>query len=258
MTQKFNKIIFLIVNIVVFTACVQKMHTEPMRVSLLIDETDSNIIIPSANSILSLFDFNQNACREMSLKVSYISEYSFTNESFILLNNCNEDEKSVNMFQDPYFREKQVGKFRKDITAILSVIKSKSDYSKPETQCVKKISQELTRLSKGDSAESYLFIASDLIENTDATFRGYSEKVYQGIINNEQTFIQKLAGILEEKGNFPSSLSNIKIIILYKPISKKNDVLFNAFMSAYKLIFEKRNASVYIKSSPEINKYSYE
>jgi hypothetical protein len=249
---------FLIILLILLSACNRKkIHLARTTVSLLTDITDTNRIIPTANSLLSLYGFKENICKAVTFRSSSITDFSTGTEIEYSLENRLEEEKAGNLYDDPLFRKKQIIRFQENVAGALSELSLYSTNNRPETRCFERVCNELETLKKLDGTEKYLVVSSDMIENSDVLL-GYSEGLFNSIEEDEKKSIQALIEKLEDEDKMPSKLQGISLYILFEPKTKKEDVLFKAFSNAYRMMIEKRGGQVFIKSSNILKKYNHE
>jgi hypothetical protein len=247
----------LLLSLVFFSCDKKKEHLARATIYLLVDNTDTNRLIPTSNSLLSLYDFKDNICRAVTFRESFISDFATTKEVEFSLDNRIEEEKSGNLYDDPTFRKKQIIRFQQDVSGAISEIQSYQFKQKPETKCFEKVCMELQALRDIDGNHKILVIISDLIENSDF-MRGYSEGLYHVIQQDERKARGFLMKKFKDRDLLPNKLTGITVYILHQPQSIKEDVLFKTFSNVYRLLLEEQGATVFIKATNVLKDYCHE
>jgi hypothetical protein len=103
----------LLVSTVYISCISREMKQETsMHITALVDITDRRIILPDAETILSLFDFKSDKDKEAYFRMTNITDKLLNPSVEERLSSGTVTEKG-NQFDDPDFREKQVLAFYK-------------------------------------------------------------------------------------------------------------------------------------------------
>ncbi|MDP4103345.1 MAG: hypothetical protein Q8935_00210 [Bacillota bacterium] len=238
-------------------ACKNSTHVISNRsidVIALVDITDQQTVLPQAESILKLYDFDSDRNIKASFSICSISDRQLNPQKDTYLPNGSVTEKD-NLQDDPYYREKQILSFyngvRKDINDFIAT--NKNDTSLNHSECFRTIADELSDMKNNQARKKILLIFSDLQENSNL-FDCYKTKD-QELLDKKQGEVLK---IFEQAHLLPNDLKGIITIFIFNPRNRKDDQHYMSMVSVYKKILKSRGAIVKVQANSDVLNYSYE
>jgi len=251
-----NIILFVSVSLIL-QACSHAGHLSKTAVIIAHDYTDSNRIVPDANSVLDLYNYNSKVlCYAGYFKQTSISDFINNQEVDFSIPNEDEGEKE-NLLDDPLFRKKEVLAFRDSVFHSVKQTSVIGSCEKPESRIYETICNELHALVKIDADRKFLIVSSDLCENSEVV-GSYKKSFLRIITTDREKAKEALIKKFEDVCELPDDLKGISIYVLYKPDTKQNDIRFTFFREVYRDLFEPRGAKLFIKSINVIKQYSNE
>jgi len=220
----------------------------------IVDVTDKQTVLPQAESILKLYDFDSDRNIKASFRICSITDRQLNPKKDTYLPNGSVTEKD-NLQDDPYYREKLILSFyngvRKDINDFSAT--NKNDTSLNHSECFRTIADELNDMKNNQAQKKILLIFSDLQENSDL-FDCYKTKD-QELLDKKQGEVLK---IFEQANLLPNDLKGIITIFIYDPRYRKDDQRYMSMVSIYKKLLESRGAIVKVQANGDVLNYSYE
>jgi hypothetical protein len=223
------------------TSCNKNEQSEnaTMQIAILVDVTDKRIVFPEALNILSLLDMKNDSKKSVLFSLATMTDKILNPrvELFLPTDSITEID---NKADDPYFREKAILQFYKTVKEAIAKTNTivEADSSIQFSECFSSIASELTLISRNKKSKNYLFVYSDLFENS-TLYKIYAHK------NNSQESIKKE---LEKKFTtthlLPENLSNITVYFIFQPKTREEDQLYATVFSVYKKILTERGATV--------------
>lgn len=218
---------------------------DSIYVTTVVDITDHRQLYPDAESILPLFNFNNDENSETTFKICTVTDRELNPDIEFHLPNGIETEKS-NSEDDLDFRKKVIVQFFSSIRNTIAEFntKVKSDTSVAHSECFKSISNELQNMVKHKNDKRILLVYSDLQENS--VFFNCYNKSNQRLM---QTSPEKVAGVFEKAMLIPEDLKGISVCFVYNPISREDDIRFMSMLKVYKKLLLSRGAKVSVSAS---------
>lgn len=249
--MKYNKLCMLLI---LLSCSTQKEVEEGNYVSLMVDTTDSITLVPTNKSIRYLLNSETNLDQDMTFRYQQIGSLLHTE----IVTKCIPRGSDETNDDNPLFRQQRVYTLFAIVDSILHDIQIKKNTAFPTTLCFEKVCNELVYLSHIPNAHKTIIICSDLIENNDDVYKGYSRNEAKRILSDKKKGSALLEKILEGKGLLPQSLWGITVYLMYSPSNTINDRRFSVWSTAYQSILSKRGATVFITSSSNIIKENHE
>lgn len=218
----------------------QTVHNTTLNV--IVDITDKKLIWPNAQTIISLFQCARYPEAAYTFNMQIVSDKK-TNPSYSDMLPDVHTSRSENRYDDALFRQKQVLEFQEAVRqSFISLYKevdtSKSlQYSEVWTSVVNAID----RLAQDTNQKKILLIYSDLMEKNDAI------NAYR-LIQKES--VTSIANMLKQQLATSKMLTGIKVIIVYAPKSRSEDIDFNKMFQVYQTILEPKGVQVFQQASP--------
>ncbi len=232
---------FPLLFFVIGSSCSKNTQGEKnsIQISSLVDITDKRIVFPDALTMLSFFDMKNDSKKSVFFRLVTTTDKLLNPVTELYLPTDSVTEID-NKADDPYFREKSILQFYKSVNEAFTKTNTtlRTDSSIKFSECFSSIASELTLLSTNKKSKNYLFVYSDLFENS-TLYNIYAHK------NNSQEFV-KLH--LEKKFTtshlLPENLSNITVYFIFQPKTREEDQLYATVFSVYKKLFMERGATV--------------
>lgn len=238
-------------------SCKHKGHLNQIDIVYLFDNTDTNRIIPDANSVLRLYNYNtKRLCYGASFRLSYISDFEMNEEIEFNIPNEAEGEKE-NLLDDPLFRKKEVLVFREKVFNAIKTTQTISLKTKQESKVFEGVCKEIENLFQRKSDKKILIVSSDLVENSELLY-GYKESFTRIIKEDRKKVLETIIQKFEDADYLNDSLEGIDIYVLYQPNTKEEDIRFSIFREVYRKLLESRGAKVYVKSTNLLKQYNHE
>jgi hypothetical protein len=223
------------------SSCYKNQQTEnsSIQISSLVDLTDKLVVLPDALSLLSFFDMKNDSKKSVSFRLTTTTDKLLNpaTEFYLPIDSITEED---NKFDDPYFREKIILQFYKNVKeaiAKVSVIQQ-LDSAIQFSECFRSIANELTLINANKKSKNYLFVYSDLFENS-SLYNIYSHKN-----NTSESIKMELEKKFIASHLLPENLSNITIYFIFQPKTREEDQLYATVFSVYKKILTERGATI--------------
>lgn len=223
-----------------FLGC-NNQEYKSIHVSVLTDVTDSFTVRPDAHSIISLFHLGENPFGECSFRLSNITDRNLNAiVEFSLPGNRIASQRG------PFSTEQNILSFYEKIKSSVRGDSLKhTERSLMHSECFATIARELQAISSHQAQESYLLVYSDLRENSRGEFNAYDKRCIKKCMSDPNY----LVAFFEKQNLLPEDLHSIDTQFMYYPIDREDDEIYGAIVYAYKIVLEKRGASVAIKAN---------
>lgn len=236
--------IYILYFLIVITGCENSQEKNKLKstsISVIADVTDKKRLWPLCSSILKLYRCDENPDAEYRYNLNIISD-KIHNPSYSYQLGYAKSLEPYNTDDDPQFRSKNIVAFYNAIRISLDSLYHKFDSTESlnHSECWSTINAELQKLSNDKSDKKYLIIHSDLMEKSDV-FNSYRNNLNA----NANIIAQRFLNIY----SLPESLHNITAIFIYEPATRDDDKNFNAMLTIYKILLEKRGVKVITKAS---------
>lgn len=233
----------LLVSIVYISCGSREMKQETSRqITAMVDITDRRIVLPDAETILSLFDLKGDKDKEAFFRMTTITDK--------LLNPFVEERlpfgtvtEKDNQFDDPDFREKQVLAFYRKVRQAVDTftVHNKEDSTLPQSECFRSIASELTKMKERKTDKSVLLVYSDLAENSDL-LRVYDSASLKLLLSNPDSVQRRF----EATKLLPNDLTGYTIVFIFQSPTKGADIVCNSMGEIYIKMLRERGAKVIV------------
>ena len=234
-------VILLLVSVI--SGCTGKKDNQqsPIKqttVAMVVDLTDAKTLKlwPKVKSILALYhctDFPEQSCK---FSVTAISDLK-TNPAYqAFLPNVLETEKS-NTNDDIQWRSKVIRRYYNDITKLMFWFYQENDTSinRNHSEVWETIARSIESLVKESPSEKYLLIFSDLGE---MSLTGNVYKAFQTLS------IEAIVKKLTKAYAVPQNIKGVKVIVVYQPVNREDDLRFNKMFKVYKTMLKVKGALI--------------
>lgn len=244
-----KKLLALLVPVFVFLfeACVDTNEElkRTVNVTVICDLTDPQNLLPIAEPILKLLEFNRYKNTEASLKICPITDKNLNPAEEFHLADCSVTEKD-NDNGDPYHREKIIVTFYDEVKrAFASFVTGLTpDSSLQHSECFSTIAGELQLMNSTKGVRNYLLLFTDLQENS-SLYNCYSFANQKLLIQHPDTVVE----LFNATHLLPNDLNNTKVIFVYQPRTREDDNRFNAMLKIYRKLLEPRGAIVKVQAN---------
>lgn len=226
--------IVFVTTIVLIVGCTAH-SPEVTEVVVLRDITDSHLVQPKAEEILTLFN-SKSKWNGRVFRYSDLTNVSYNQAKEVKLESQNE------WLSNELDRDKGIKRFISSISEIIgsNVTNAKG---KDNSSVYFPIAKALNRLSQSSSTVKILLIYSDLMENSEG-MSFYDERK----LNLVKTNPDEVKRYFNSQGDL-KNLDGIKIYILFQPKGIKDDEQFKVVSGFYKKLLEGKGAQVEITAS---------
>jgi hypothetical protein len=233
--------ILVLVSAVYVSCGSREMKQEAsMQITAMVDITDRRIVLPDAETILSLCDLKGDKEKEVMFRLTTMTDKLLNPavEERLLQGSITEKD---NQYDDPDYREKQVlafyGKVRKAVDTF--TVHNIEDSTLPQSECFRSIAQELTRMKEQHRDKSVMVVYSDLGENSDL-FRVYDSASFKLLLTNPDSIQRRF----EAANLMPDNLSDFTVLFIFQPPDKEADNICNKMAMIYKKMITARGGKV--------------
>lgn len=242
-----KKILFLLSLNLLWCSCNQSVNevTHSTFITAIIDITDQNNVLPNAEAIIKLYQFNSDKNIDAGLKICTLTDKQLNPDKYLHLPGGSITEKD-NIEDDPNYREKLIVSFYNAIrkTIIGFVTENKSTPELHNSECFRIIATEIQTMIHNHERENILLVFSDLQENSEL-FNCY-KKTSQEFLHQNPTEVSK---IFENTNLLPKDLKSIKIFFVFAPKNRDEDKRYMDMIGIYKNLFESRGAIVKVQAT---------
>jgi ribosomal protein S20 len=211
-----------------------------VTVSCLFDITDPKLFWPQTDQLLQLFNVKENPLADFSFRMKAITDKQVNPLLKYHLADANSTNEKNNQ-HDPQNRNRNILTFYSTVRTAVTNFYNQIDtsHSMQNSECFRAINDELSFLSGIISDKKILTVFSDLMEKSDL-LNSYIED-----ISDSKRIATKLDSIQPRLKN----LTGIKIIFVFNPHNRKEDRAFVSMAEAYKILLQKKGASVSIQAN---------
>ncbi len=216
----------------------QEVPIKQTTVDAIVDLTDAKTLKlwPKAKPILGLYrsaEFPDKACK---FSITVISDLKTNPVYHVFLPDALETEKQ-NRNDDMQWRSRLIRGYYNNVDKLLSRFYQENDTSinRNYSEVWETIAHSLENLAKEPLGEKYLLIFSDLQE---MSLTGNAYKAFQTM--GTEAIIKKLV----EAYPIPQNIKGVKVIIIYQPVNREDDLRFNKIFKVCKTMLEMEGVSV--------------
>jgi hypothetical protein len=227
---------------VVYISCGSRESEQEtsMQITAMVDITDKRIVLPDAETILSLCDLKGDKEKEVMFRLTTMTDKLLNPavEERLLSGSITEKD---NQFDDPDYREKQVLDFYKKVRQLADTftVHNIEDSTLPQSECFRSIVQELSRMKEQHRDKSVMVVYSDLGENSDL-LRVYDSASFKLLLTNPDSILRRF----EATKLMPDNLSGFTVLFIFQPPDKEADNICNKMAMIYKKMIEARGGKV--------------
>lgn len=228
-------------TITLFLLAIGIMSCEPqeasnINISVMEDITERDFkLSPSSESILPLYDFNNDMWKGAKFRYSVLSSINF-NEQY----NCSLPSETSLLGNEPQ-RKHLVKSFKNNVRFILD--SSQHQNTESYSAIWEPIVKEMKSL-QGKEISYTLYIYSDLLENS-SWFSFYRKKDQRKLENRPKEIVE----LYLNKANGIKKHSHLKVIVMYQPRSVKEDADYQIMVSLYQQVFDKLELPISFKTN---------
>lgn len=223
----------------------QNSLSHSTQVSVITDCTDPHALLPVAEPLLGLYEFEKDKDREARFRICSVTDKQLNPASEVHLPDAETTDRN-NSLDEPYYREKHILAFYDDIRKMLSHFTTvpSSDSSLKHSEIFYSVAHELQLLEKSQADRRILLVFSDLQENS-LVFNSYS------IAGREQLRKRPMdiVNIFRDTQLLPDSLTGITIFFVFQPKSRDEDQVYGAMTGVYTRLLEERGAKITIQAT---------
>ena len=211
-------------------------------VILLYDVTTEQRAVPNPSAIFSLYGYTRDLDKRGTFRVNTISQLRLNAPIEHYVPGWYKSSMQ-NIDGRIYFRADQLEEFKSRILeSVIGVVGSANDFEDhPNCQAYCTIASELSIFANGTAREQVMVIHSSLFERSE---------LYDALTDKEclpATAPEKLAKRF--KAAHPiGNLDGVKVVIVYKPCDKWDEIKFLDMVRVYKLILEPLGAIVFVQT----------
>lgn len=216
----------------------QEAPIKQTTVAAVVDLTDATTLKlwPTVKPMVSLYrcsKFPEQACK---FSITAISDLKTNPVYQSFLPNALETEK-LNRNDDVQWRNRVIRGYYNDVNKLLSRFYQENDTSinRSHSEVWETIARNLENLTKEPAGEKYLLVFSDLQE---MSLTGNAYKSFQ------KMNVEAIAKKLTDAHPVPKNVNGIKVVVVYQPLNRKDDLRFNKAFKAYKTMLETEGAIV--------------
>lgn len=216
-----------------------------MYITTILDITDQNKVLPDAEAIIKLYEFNSDKNIEAGFKICTLTDKQLNPDKSLHLSDGSITEKD-NIQDDPSYREKLIVSFydaiRKAVADLITANKGVPPLHNSE--CFRTISTEIQAMINNHAEKNILLVFSDLQENSEL-FNCY-KKSNQELLHKKPTQVSR---IFEDAHLLPKDLRFIKIYFVFAPGNREEDKMYMGMIEVYKKLLEPRGATIIVQAN---------
>jgi hypothetical protein len=223
-------------------ACKHKQEPPALSVAITIlyDPTDTRQIQPSAEFPLGLYELDKNKQSEAYFRITSTTDMVVNPSKEVYLLQSTITEKA-NVNDDPYYREKNVLAFYKEVRQTFkdntNIIQDQKVYH--HSECFRTICREITELKKKKCTKSILIIYGDLQECSDVA------TVYK----SNEIDTARIKKVFNKTKLLPDTLTGLTVYVLFQPRDRIEDKKFMSMYVLYQELLETRGANIVLQST---------
>jgi len=201
--------------------------------TIFIDKTDDFAKQATGAEVLLPIGLRDNSWQSVQLKICTFSDYDFTESKAFSLRG------EVFMLGNPTGRKKEVDRFEKKIDGAIRAINSLPGGC-THSSIYAPFIRELNRMASLQAYRKVAINYGDLFENTQI-FSVYKKEDWLLL----KTHPEKVKELLAQFGK-PADFSGLKIYLVYKPETDRDNEYYQLMSGFYKKLFEGAGAQVFI------------
>ncbi len=242
-----KKILFLLSLNLLWCSC--KESTNEVKhstfITTILDVTDQQTMLPDAEAIIKLYEFNSNKNIEAGFKICTLTDKQLNSDKYLHLPDGSISEKDNNQ-DDPNYREKLIASFYNAIRKAVTGLITENKCSPPlhNSECFRIISNEIQEMINNHAEKNILIVFSDLQENSEL-FNCY-KKSSQQLLHKTPIEVSK---IFEATHLLPKDLRAVKIFFVFAPKNSEADKRYMDMIGVYKYLLESRGAIVKVQAN---------
>jgi hypothetical protein len=244
--------ILTIVIIFLFTTCTDNelitQSQESINLQVLVDVTDTHTLLPAVTPFLQLLGLDKNKNKRVDFNLAFTTDKSLTKDYYLKLRSGVETLND-NTLDDEFHRDRLVLQFYASLRYMLdTVVKCRTqDSTLLYTESFRSIAKALTQMTHAKVKQNFLFVYSDLVENSDLY------NAYAHLKNSPSKMTKALIGKFDKMDDLPNNLQNITVYLLYEPQTRSADLLYKIMSKIYIYILQSRGAKVIVQSTNTFN-----
>lgn len=236
-TTFFVMIAIGLIGIIALGACANMDNRTSTEYSLIRDLTDSTIVLPNEDEIITDLDIKTNIWNGINFNFFNVSDVSYTPHWRIVL-----VKGGKRIASSEFSRKREINTFKARLSALLDSAQSDIP-GRTHSSIYIPIVEELTRMSNSNADRKVLVVYSDLMENTqDISF--YNSRTFAELGSNPEKVKAKLLA----EAKLPN-LSGISIHFVHEPKNAKDDANFRRVSELFRQMFEAQGAEVTISAN---------
>lgn len=239
-----KKVMGLLITLSMMNSCqsdLKEIEKSYMDLAVIRDKTDPHLLKPDANSVLRLFNLSDNNSAGVNFRYHEIKDRTLVPVVILNLPSGTSRGKS----DEPFSRERLIINFYDTIRKTLTDVNSNNDSSfLDHSECFSTIAGELTILSQSNSQYKILLVFSNLFENSEilSVYNNDTKKMLMKTPN-------KIKEQFEKSKLLPEKLSNVRIVFLFNPATREEDMEYMKMIEVYRMLLEPRGAKVTVQAN---------
>ena len=211
---------------------------------IIVDTTDPHTLSPVSDPILELYGLGDDEDKEANFQFTSITDRRLNPVITFHLANGKQTEK-YNCRDDPRYREKVVVAFYDSIRATLNgfSMACATMHSLRYSECYRTIATGLCALSKSQALKKWIFVFSDIQENSDI-YCCYDTAKQNLLVSSPKI----VADLFANSCPLPRDLSGIHAVFVFMPKNRDEDKMYLAMIEVYKLLIESRGGTVTVQA----------
>ncbi|RZK12946.1 MAG: hypothetical protein EOO46_01275 [Flavobacterium sp.] len=231
----------VLIPLLLLCACTANENTHiPFRDEVHIDDrTSFHRLRANGQAIIQNLDLLKNKAKELLIRHVVISDKRTVPVTILHLPDA-AASSARNITGESHFREKEILRFKDTVYktfAPLPIVEDTSSLSYSEIFAV--FAAQITQLSQRQAESKILFLYSDLQERS-VLFDSYDQR--------SQTLLEKnpdsVARLFLSRYPLPTSLKDIRVFLVYDPITRRDDDRYQKMLAVYKIILGNRSATI--------------
>jgi len=215
----------------------QEVSIKQTTIAITVDLTDAKTLKlwPEVKPVLALYHSAKFPDQASKFSITAISDLKTNPVYHAFLPNALETEKQ-NTNDDVQWRSKVIRGYYSDVFKVIKKFYQENDTSKNRSysEVWETIVRSLENLVKEPAGEKYLLVFSDLQE---MSLAGNAYKSFQTIS------IEEIVKKLTDAHPVPKNIKGIKIVVVYQPVNREDDLRFNKILKVYTAMLEGASVS---------------
>jgi hypothetical protein len=218
----------------------QDSSAPSVAITVLYDPTDTRQIQPSAEFALGLYELDKNKKSEAYFRITSTTDMVVNPSKEVYLPPSTITEKT-NTNDDPYYREKNVLAFYKEVR---QTFKNNTHTGQDQkvyhhSECFRTICREIKELRKKKCTNSILVIYGDLQECSDVA----------NVYGRNEVDTARIKRALNKTKLLPDTLTGLIVYVLFQPRDRIEDKKFMSMYLLYQELLEIRGANIILQST---------